>query len=211
MPTRSLLQDVRPQVLLDDESYAAVHRAALGRRADAYLSELLAAKEMWTQEEIRLFGRRVPLPRLTAWYGDPGHVYTYSGIRMEPRPWTPLLREIRDRTAAIAGAKFNTGLLNRYRNGRDSVAWHADDEPELGENPVIGSVSLGADRAFHLRRKVQRDMVIKTVLRHGDVLVMSGATQRFWVHQVPKTGKPVEERVNITFRRIVSVVPNPPG
>ena len=169
--------------------------------ADRYFEELLAEVN-WSQEEVFLYGKIHPIPRLTAWYGDPFHTYTYSGIEMRPEAWTPLLAEIRDRTAEVAEATFNSLLLNLYRTGLDHVAWHADDEPELGSNPVIGSVSLGATRRFHLRPKTKSAETVLIDLRHGDVLVMSGPTQQCWLHQLPKTQKPIGARINLTFRTV---------
>ncbi|HEY9752826.1 MAG TPA: alpha-ketoglutarate-dependent dioxygenase AlkB, partial [Coleofasciculaceae cyanobacterium] len=109
--------------------------------------ELYSGTE-WQQETIQIFGKRTPLPRLTAWHGDAGKTYIYSGIEQRPAPWTPTLSSIKARIEKIAEVEFNSVLLNLYRNGRDSVAWHSDDEPELGQNPVIGSVSFGATRRF---------------------------------------------------------------
>lgn len=149
-----------------------------------------------------MFGRRQQIPRLTAWFGDRLKDYTYSGITMTPNPWTDLLAEIRDRTGALAGTHFSSVLLNLYRDGRDSVAWHADDEPELGPEPIIGSVSLGATRRFHLRPRDRSSETVSVDLEHGDVLVMRGPMQHSWQHQVPKTAKTVGPRINLTFRQI---------
>jgi alkylated DNA repair dioxygenase AlkB len=144
-----------------------------------------------------MFGRRVAFPRLTAWYGDPGAAYTYSGVRNEPLPWTPLLRELRDRAAAAAGARFNSVLLNRYRDGRDGMGWHADDERELGR--VIASLSVGAVRTFELRHRGDRER-IALPLASGSLIVMAGDTQRHWTHRVPKDARAAGERINLTFR-----------
>ncbi len=156
----------------------------------------------WRQEEVLVFGRRHAVPRLVAWHGDPGARYTYSGTPHEPLPWTPALERIRHRVQAIAVCEFNAVLLNLYRDGRDGMGWHADDEPELGPEPVIASVSLGAVRRFCLRHRRRRGLRADLALPHGSLLLMSGATQRNWVHAVPKTAVPVGERINLTFRRI---------
>jgi alkylated DNA repair dioxygenase AlkB len=156
----------------------------------------------WRQEEVLVFGRRHAVPRLVAWHGDPGARYTYSGTPHEPLPWTPALERIRHRVQAIAGCEFNAVLLNLYRDGRDGMGWHADGEPELGPEPVIASVSLGAVRRFCLRHRKRRGLRADLALPHGSLLLMSGATQRNWVHAVPKTAVPVGERINLTFRRI---------
>ena len=157
----------------------------------------------WRDEEILLFGRRVPVPRRVAWHGDPGASYTYSGTPHLPEPWTPALACIRDRVREITGARFNAVLLNLYRDGRDGMGWHADDEPELGPNPVIASVSLGAMRRFSLRHRRRRDLRIDLPLAHGSLLLMSGTTQHHWVHALPKTAASAGERINLTFRWIV--------
>lgn len=156
----------------------------------------------WRQESIKLYGREIPLPRLTAWHGDEGAAYRYSGIANAPAPWTPALLEIKAAVEHAAGAAFNGVLLNRYRTGLDGVAWHSDVEPEFGGDPVIASVSFGATRRFQLRHKARKELRAELDLTHGSLLVMRGATQRHWVHQVPKTKKPVGERINLTFRLV---------
>lgn len=158
----------------------------------------------WSREKLELFGRAIDMPRLTAWYGDPGRTYAYSGIVHQPLPWTPTLRAIKSRVEAVAGAAFNGVLLNLYRAGRDSMAWHSDDEPELGPAPVIASVSLGGVRAFQLKHRRRRDVPrVDLALADGSLLVMRGDTQRHWLHRVPKTAKPVPPRINLTFRLIL--------
>ncbi len=174
--------------------------------ADALFARLHGEIE-WRQEEIVIFGERKRVPRLVAWHGDPGAAYTYSGVQHEPEPWTAALGEIRARVEALAGYAFNAVLLNRYRSGADGMGWHSDDEPELGRNPVVASVSLGAPRRFRMRHRHRRELTLDLDLAHGSLLVMEGATQHHWVHAVPKTARPVGERINLTFRRIVA----PPG
>lgn len=156
----------------------------------------------WRQEDVVIFGRRHPVPRLVAWHGDPGARYTYSGTPHEPLPWTPALERVRGRVQALTGCEFNSVLLNLYRDGRDGMGWHADDEPELGPNPVIASVSLGAVRRFCLRHRQRRGQKVDISLPNGSLLLMSGATQHHWVHSVPKTAVAVGERINLTFRRV---------
>jgi alkylated DNA repair dioxygenase AlkB len=156
----------------------------------------------WQQDTIQIFGKCVPLPRLTAWYGDEGKSYTYSGIEQHPQPWTSALSSIKARIEKAANVKFNSVLLNLYRNGRDSVAWHSDDEPELGKNPTIGSVSFGGTRRFSLKHKQLQDRKVEIDLTHGSFLLMQGETQHYWRHQVSKTTRSVEPRINLTFRII---------
>jgi alkylated DNA repair dioxygenase AlkB len=156
----------------------------------------------WRQEDIMIFGQRRLVPRLVAWHGDPGAVYTYSGTTHTPAAWTAPLAQIRDRVQELVGSAFNAVLLNLYRDGRDGMGWHADDEPELGRNPMIASVSLGAARRFRLRHRRRRALALDLELSGGSLLVMSGATQHHWVHALPKTTRPVGERINLTFRRV---------
>ncbi len=157
----------------------------------------------WEQATVRMYGKEVPIPRLQAWYGDPGKAYAYSGIAMEAQAWTPALAAIRRRLEAVLGSSFNSVLANLYRDGRDGVAWHADDEPELGAEPVIASVSLGATRTFQLRHNEDPDLVHTIELPAGSVLVMRGPTQHRWRHQLAKTSRAVGERINLTYRTIV--------
>ncbi|MBF2046567.1 MAG: alpha-ketoglutarate-dependent dioxygenase AlkB family protein [Leptolyngbya sp. IPPAS B-1204] len=161
----------------------------------------LFAEINWQQDAMQIFGKSVALPRLTAWYGDAGKSYTYSGLEQHPKPWTPILEVIKTRVEAVAQTRFNGVLLNLYRNGQDSVAWHSDDEPELGPNPVIGSVSFGGTRRFCFKHR-QTQQKVEILLTHGSFLLMRGETQHYWLHQVPKTQQPVEPRINLTFRVI---------
>lgn len=156
----------------------------------------------WEQEDILIFGERRRVPRLVAWHGDPGAAYRYSGADHQPEPWLPVLEVIRARVEAITGSGYNAVLLNLYRDGRDGMGWHSDDEPELGRNPVIASVSLGAERRFCLRHRRRPALRLDLPLPHGSVLCMAGATQHHWVHALPKTKRPVGPRINLTFRRV---------
>ncbi len=168
--------------------------------SDRYLTHLLTEIN-WRQETAYLFDKWIPLPRLTAWYGDAGKSYTYSGIKMQPEPWTKSLLSIKSAVETVTQVKFNSVLLNWYRDGSDSVGWHSDAEPVLGRNPVIASVSFGASRRFSLKPKYHKSIKpIHLDLPHGSLLLMQGATQHHWVHQVPKTTKSVGTRVNLTFR-----------
>ena len=157
-----------------------------------------------SQETIVLFGRSVPMPRLTSWHGDPGCSYAYSGRLFHPAPWTPELAALRDRLVTSEGSAFNSVLVNHYRDGGDSMGEHADDEPELGPAPDdvrIASVSLGASRRFVLRHRRTR-RVHAFELGEGSLLVMGGTTQRHYRHHLPRTRAPVGPRMNLTFRVI---------
>ena len=167
-------------------------------QADALLRALLT-RAPWKQEK-GAFGHT--FPRLTAYYADPGVAYRYSGVTHESSPWPEFLLGVRRRVEGVAGAPFNSLLLNCYRDGNDSIGFHADDEPELGEAPVVPSVSLGATRRFVLRHNRTRERVSYDLI-HGSLLLMAGTTQHHWQHAVPKTEDPVGVRVNLTFRNIL--------
>jgi len=157
----------------------------------------------WEQHVVRLFGRSHPAPRLSAWYGDPDATYTYSGLQLSPQPWTPLLDQLRQRVSTLTSKPFNSALLNYYRDGADGMGWHSDDEPELGRDPCIASLSLGSERRFLLRHKTQSNLpTSQYLLGDGDLLIMQGKTQHYWKHQIPKTRRPVGPRINITFRYV---------
>ncbi|CAG4908554.1 alpha-ketoglutarate-dependent dioxygenase AlkB family protein [Paraburkholderia saeva] len=155
----------------------------------------------WKQDTMMTPAGRVPLPRLTAWQGEPDAVYVYSGIRNVPAPWTPAVAELKAAAEATCGARFNSVLLNRYRSGNDSMGWHADREPELGAQPVIASVSLGVARTFDLKHN-RTGVVQSYALKGGSLLVMRGETQAQWRHRVPKALRVQGERINLTFRLV---------
>jgi alkylated DNA repair dioxygenase AlkB len=159
----------------------------------------LIAEVDWKQDYMTTPRGRVPLPRLTAWQGEPDAVYVYSGIRNQPAPWTPCVLALRRSAEETAGARFNSVLINRYRSGEDSMGWHADNERALGDDPVIASVSLGATRTFELKHN-GTGTVLPLELRSGSLLVMRGRTQAEWKHRVPKDPRVRGERVNLTFR-----------
>ena len=172
------------------------------REESVELSQALKETITWNQETIQMYGKILNTPRLTAWYGDNSKTYAFSGKKYDPYPWTPELLLIKQRVDAAAGITFNSVLLNLYRNGNDSVAWHADDEPELGVNPVIASVSFGQIRRFDLRHKQDHKLKYAVELENGSLLIMKGELQHLWEHQVPKSTKAIKERINLTFRVI---------
>lgn len=171
-------------------------------RADR-LYAVLRSDTDWTQESMVLYGREVAVPRLSAWHGDPQGSYAYSGIRHDPLPWTPVLQELRAAVERRTGCGFNSVLLNWYRDGKDSVSWHADDERELGEHPRIASLSLGAARTFQLKHRTRPELGrLDIELMAGSLLWMGGRCQRCWLHQVPKRRGLTEGRINLTFRSV---------
>jgi alkylated DNA repair dioxygenase AlkB len=157
----------------------------------------------WKQDKMLMYGKELFLPRLSAWYGDNNKPYTYSGITLNPLPWTNELLYIKEKIENVANVKFSSVLLNRYRDGKDYVGWHTDAEKELGKNPVIGSVNFGATRKFQMRRIDDHKEKFEVELNHGTLLLMQGETQHFWQHQVPKTALEIGERLNLTFRVIL--------
>jgi alkylated DNA repair dioxygenase AlkB len=163
------------------------------KRADHFYKALLE-ETSWKQEELTIHGQTHLTPRLTAWYGD----------RRDDKPplsLTPVLQEIKNEIEKTSGYKFTSVLLNYYRSGKDSVSWHRDHDREFGPNPVVGSVSFGETRPFNIRHKFRKDLgKIVIPLHHGSFLLMAGAMQHFWEHQIPKTTKEIKPRINLTFR-----------
>lgn len=171
------------------------------KEADFIFAEL--EKQIpWQQDEITVYGKKHLQPRLTALYGNEGKSYSYSNIRMQPHPWNMLLQKIKSYIESASDTNFTTVLLNYYRDGKDSNGWHADNEKELGINPVIASVSFGVERTFQLKHNSDLSLKKSIVLEHGSLLLMKGTTQQYWKHQIPKTSKPTGPRINLTFRVI---------
>ena len=180
------------------------------QEADRALARLWRELD-WSRREITLFGRRVLQPRLVAWYGEPDAIYRYSGLTLEPLPWHPLLRTLKSRVEERSGCRFNSVLANAYRDGNDSMGWHSDDEKELGREPVIASLSLGAPRRFLLRPKNrapgQPAERLALPLAHGSLLLMKGTSQQRFQHSLPRTRRPVGLRINLTYRRVGAQAP----
>lgn len=167
------------------------------------LFETLRSDLQWREGDVVLYGKRYRQPRLFAWYGEENVSYRYSGTRYEPLPWTSSLSDLRARVQALTGASFNSVLANYYRDHNDSMGLHADDEAELGAEPVIASLSLGEERVFRLKHRLRRDLKpFRLTLPSGSLLVMSGKTQQYWKHEVPKSRVPCGPRINLTFRQV---------
>ncbi len=171
------------------------------KEASMFLQKLQSTIQ-WKQEPIKMFGKLLMQPRLTAWYGDVDKSYTYSGITMKPMDWTKELLMIKQKIEVVSNVRFTSALLNLYRDGQDSMGWHRDNEKELGVNPTIGSVSFGESRLFKLRDHASKETVKNVELTHGSYLLMQGETQHFWEHQIPKRVKKMQTRINITFRKL---------
>ncbi|MFD2697404.1 alpha-ketoglutarate-dependent dioxygenase AlkB family protein [Mesonia sediminis] len=192
-------KDIKP-IKIKDGEYIYVPNFYKKELADKYLARLLSDIH-WKQESMKMYGKEIPFPRLTAWYGDQDKPYSFSGITLQPHPWSPGLLKVKNDIEPIAGVSFNSVLLNRYRDGSDSISWHTDAEKELGKNPVIASVNFGAERKFQLKH-IETKERIDIVLQHGSLLIMQGELQHYWKHQIPKSKRVKEERVNLTFRII---------
>ncbi len=199
--TPGLTMTFIPLNMIDAEVYF-LPNFLLKDEADNYVN-CLEREIVWKQEEITLFGKKMLQPRLTAWYGDPEKSYTYAGLTLDPIAWTPILRTLKARLENVCKHPFNSVLLNYYRNGQDSVGWHSDAEPALGKDPAIASVSVGAERSFQFRHRVDRQRKISLKLTHGSLLWMKGSTQHHWQHQLPKTKRDIGPRINLTFRTIL--------
>lgn len=170
-------------------------------KATHYFNTLLKSIP-WQQDDITIFGKTYKQPRLTALYANNQKPYSYSNLTMHPKVFTQPLLEIKNLVEQVSHSHFTTCLLNLYRDGNDSNGWHADNEKELGHNPVITSVSLGADRIFKLKHRHDKSLKQDLILQHGSLLLMKGKTQHYWLHQIPKTKKQVGKRINLTFRII---------
>ena len=156
----------------------------------------------WKHEPIKIFGKKILQPRLTSFYSTNNKSYSYSGIKMKPNKFNETLNNIKDKVELLSNSSFNCVLLNLYRNGQDSNGWHSDNEKELGKNPTIASVSFGDERYFNMKHREKKSFKLKLLLKNGSVFIMSGETQKYWLHQIPKTKKNVGPRINLTFRKI---------
>lgn len=188
---------------LDEHSFLIYFPHFFDRQSADNYFERLKNDIAWSTYSIKIFGKTYLSPRLTAWYGEQNAVYSYSGLTLNPLPWNDELLGIKDKVESLMNLQFNSCLLNMYRTGRDSMGWHADDEPELGPHPQIVSVSFGAQRKFVLRKKSSRQNKFVLELVHGSVLLMGGACQELWEHALPKSPKIILPRINLTFRNII--------
>lgn len=171
-------------------------------QSDAYF-RAIKDQTNWRHDDITVFGKTYKQPRLTALFGDNNQSYSYSNIVMHPDAFTEDLQSIKTKVEEFSEETFNTLLINLYRDGNDSNGWHADNEKELGENPVIASVSFGEARPFHFKHRKLKDQRHKLVLNHGSLLVMKGEMQQHWLHQIAKTKKNIAPRINLTFRKLI--------
>jgi len=181
-------------------SYIYIENFFSRSEADYFFNDFIN-NIVWEKQSMNMYGKIIPFPRLTTWYGDNDKPYSFSGITLQPHPWNEALLKIKNKIEPLSGVIFNSVLLNRYRNGNDSISWHTDAEKELGNNPVIASVNFGEERVFQLKH-IETGERIDIPLKHGSLLIMMGELQHYWKHQVPKSKKPMKERINLTFRVI---------
>jgi len=180
-----------------------LHEHFFNAQESASIMQALITEIDWQQYQIKIFGKTLDQPRLTAYYGEDHPYYAYSNIKLQPIPFTPILLSIKNKIETLTSYQFNGVLLNYYRNGDDSMGWHADDEKELGTNPVIASLSFGASRTFQMHHRFQKSTAKQSIiLNDASLLVMQGETQHFWKHQIPKQ-KNKGPRINLTFRKII--------
>jgi len=192
-----------PQILSQvDGELALVEQFIADADAQQFFA-VLQNELPWHDEHIRMFGKDVRVPRRVCWCGDPGAVYSYSGVRHDPAPWTATLLDLKQRVELATQQRFNSVLGNLYRNENDSMGWHADKEKELGAQPLIASLSFGAARVFRAQHTKGRQ-VVNVTLNNGSLLTMSGVFQKHWRHCVPKQTHATLPRINLTFRYIHS-------
>ena len=191
------------ELLSGDGSALLVPEFLTEDEADAALVELIR-ENAWEQQRLLMYGKVVDEPRLSTWHSE-GQTYTYSGSARTPQPWTPLLRSIREQCERQTAHSFNGVLVNFYRDGNDHLGWHSDDELINGSEPLIASISLGAERRFDMRHR-ETGEVVSAPLGHGTLLVMSGLSQKCWEHRIPKMPRIADPRINLTFRRLISAI-----
>ncbi|MDB5142629.1 MAG: Alkylated repair dioxygenase AlkB [Mucilaginibacter sp.] len=179
------------------------HPGFIDEQTGNYLLQKLIKEAPWKQSTQKMWDKEYLTPRLTAWHGDVGTDYSVSGKISNPNPWTPELLMLKEKVEAVAHIKFNSVLLNYYRDGNDSVAWHSDRESVLGKNPIIASVSFGQVRSFDIRNKANHQVHYSVKLEHGSFLLMKSGLQEGWEHRIAKSNKPMKARINLTFRLVI--------
>ncbi len=199
----SQLLSTEGEPLLLNDAQIRYYESFFTPKEAATIFDQLLEETLWQQDPITVFGKTYPQPRLTALYAINTKPYSYSGISMKPKIMTPLLQKIKHKIASISEAEFTSVLLNLYRDGKDSNGWHADNEKELGKNPIIASLSFGENRFFHLKHRRNKEDRLKVLLKSGSLLLMEGNTQEHWLHQIAKIARPIGPRINLTFRKIM--------
>lgn len=202
MDNQHALFKCKTHVLQLKDADIEYHEGFLGSAAGATLYTAIMAETNWRQETVKVYGKEYLTPRLSCWMGESWMDYSYSNLTMRATPWTGTLLSVKQKIEDQTGESFNSVLINYYRDGDDSNGWHSDDEPELGQQPTIASLSLGAARDFKLRHKYNKSLKSSICLAHGSLLMMRGRTQSHWQHHVPKRAK-AEARINLTFRTVL--------
>lgn len=195
-------QDEAFELTVDDGALRYLPNFLDDKKANELFERLLTSIP-WQEEKVTVYGKTYDQPRLTSLHSIHNTPYRYSNLTLHPHPFTSELTQLLSEIKGVESAEFNAVLLNLYRHGKDSNGWHADDEKELGNNPVIASISLGEERYFHLKHKTKKEQRLKLKLSHGSLLIMGGAMQHHWLHQIPKTTRPLKPRINLTFRKII--------
>ena len=198
---QDLFADTPVQIDLKESRATLFRNILTPERSDSIFTSLIESTP-WKQDKINFMGKVRPVPRLAAWYSKTLQSYVYSGIKVAAHPYTNLITELNNTVERATGFQFNSVLINLYRDGSDSVSWHADDEPSLGCSITIASLSFGVSRDFQLKRKDGQGKTITIVLENGSLLLMQHPTQRYWLHQIPKRQKIGDERINLTFRQL---------
>jgi alkylated DNA repair dioxygenase AlkB len=193
--------DIISNLLPNDGTLNYYGKVLTSKEANQYF-DLLMQNILWKNDEVIIFGKHIVTKRKAAWYGDSDYLYTYSNATKQALPWTEELSKLRQIVEVLVGIKFNSCLLNLYHNGYEGMGWHSDDEKSLGKNNTIASLSLGAERKFLIKHKLTKQ-IVSLVLEHGSLLVMKEATQRNWLHSLPKSKNIIQSRINLTFRTII--------
>ena len=190
------------QTVKDDNFHVKIFDSFLSHKDSDLFFQKLLININWRREQIFVWGKKRTTKRRVAWYADKGKKYSYSGLTLEPDNWDQDLFRIKQRIQNITLQEFNSVLLNEYPNGGVGMGWHSDDEKELGNSPIIASISLGAERIFHLRHKDSKEK-IKINLLNGSLLLMGAGIQEYWQHKLAKTAVSVGPRINFTFRNLM--------
>lgn len=193
----------KPKTIDAPQAKLELYQKFLPCNESAQIQQCLNHEIAWRQDTIRIYGKSYPIPRLQAFQGEPDIHYQYSNLTLTTTTWHPTILSIKNRIEQLCQHSFNCVLINRYRDGKDKMGWHSDNEPELGKNPVIASLSLGAERRFILKHRYNTQLgKIEFCLGAGALLIMSGETQHFWQHTVPSSNRIHDERINLTFRNV---------
>tara|TARA_B100000941_G_scaffold289038_1_gene267169 strand:+ start:1092 stop:1697 length:606 start_codon:yes stop_codon:yes gene_type:complete len=196
----TLTSDCQPDL---PDAKMRYYQKFLSIKEASYFFDTFISKIPWRKDDIKVYGKIYPQPRLTSLHSYKPSTYTYSGLTLKPQPMTTELLSLLERIKSVCNHEFNCVLLNLYRDGSDSNGWHADNEKELGVHPQIASISLGSNRFFHFKHRRIKSENYKIELQHGSLLLMEGPMQEYWLHQIPKTKKPISQRINLTFRKII--------